>query len=250
MSDDTPVTRADFERAMRHLNLSDLELREALLQLGARVITLIDELTRRVDGVEPDPAPPNTPAAAPTTTVEQAVNAQLGDTLHGVRVADARTQGRVHFDLGANKYEVEPSAPPCDEVLHLCQARCCTFNFALSPLDLDEGVLRWDYGQPYLIRQRASDHYCVHNDATTHRCTVHAQRPRICRVYDCTNDPRVWIDFANRIPAPMEAATQHPKVTLDAGFDLLERVRARAAAIAAERASMAAPWGDPSPENP
>jgi Fe-S-cluster containining protein len=247
MSDDRPVTRADFERALRHLNLSDLELREAMLQLGAKVITLIDELTRRLDGVEPDPAPPGTAAPEATTTVEHAVDAVVGDTLRGVRMADVRVRGRVNFDLGPNKYEVEPSAPPCEEVLHLCQARCCTFDFALSPLDLDEGVLRWDYGQPYLIRQRASDHYCVHNDATTRHCTVHAQRPRICRVYDCTNDPRVWTDFANRIPAPIEAAIQQPELPIDTAFDLVERVKARAAAITAERTSMAKPWADPNP---
>lgn len=245
MGQDEPVTRADFERALRHLNLSDLELRDALLQLGARVVTLIDELTRRVDGVEPDPAPPGTPAAQATSTVEHAVAAQLGETLHGVRVADARVRGRVNFDLGPDKYTVESSSPPCDEVLHLCQARCCTFDFALSPQDLDEGVLRWDYGQPYLIRQRASDHYCVHNDAGTHRCTVHAQRPRICRQYDCTHDPRVWIDFAQRIPAPLEAAVKTPELPPETPFDLVERARARAAVVATERTSMAAPWGDP-----
>lgn len=247
MSDDSPVTRADFERAMRHLNLSDLELREAMLQLGAKVITLIDELTRRIDGVEPEPSPPGTPAPEPSATVEHAVYAQLGETLHGVRVADTRAPGRVNFDLGPSKYDVEPSTPPCDEVLHLCLARCCTFNFALSPLDLDEGVLRWDYGQPYLIRQRASDHYCVHNDATTRHCTVHAQRPRVCRTYDCTHDPRVWIDFEKRIPAPIEAATHQPELPPETGFELFERVKARAAAVAAERTSMAAPWGDPKP---
>jgi Fe-S-cluster containining protein len=248
MSDnDVPITRADFERAMRHLNLSDLELREAMLQLGARVFTLIDELTRRLDGVEPDPAPPGTAAPEPEGTVEHMVNAQLGDTLQGVRVADVRVRGRVNFDLGPSKYDVEPSTPPCDEVLHLCQARCCTFNFALSPLDLDEGVLRWDYGQPYLIRQRAGDHYCVHNDATTRHCTVHDVRPRVCRTYDCRHDPRVWIDFEQRIPAPIEAATIQPALPDETAFDLLDRVKARAAAITAERTSMAAPWREPKP---
>lgn len=247
MTDESPVSRADFERAMRHLNLGHLELREALLQLGARVFTLIDELTRRVDGVEPDPAPPATPAAAATATIEHAVAAKLSETLDGVRAADARVRGRVNFDLGPSKYEVTPSTPPCAEVLHLCHARCCTFDFALSPLDLDEGVLRWDYGQPYLIRQRASDHYCVHNDATTRHCTVHEQRPRVCRTYDCTHDPRIWIDFEQRIPAPLEASTVQPALPPESGFDLLERARARAAVIAAERTSMAAPWGDPNP---
>jgi Fe-S-cluster containining protein len=247
MADDELVTRADFERAMRHLNLSDLELRDALLQLGARVVTLIDEVTRRVDGVEPDPAPPGTAAPSPSSTIEHAVNAMLPETLHGVRVADTRVRGRVTFDLGPSKYEVEPSSPPCAEVIHLCKARCCTFNFALSPIDLDEGVLRWDYGQPYLIRQRQSDGYCVHNDATTHQCTVHPTRPRICRTYDCTHDPRIWIDFEKRIPAPIEDATRQPVLPPETEFDLVERAKARAAAHAAERTSMAAPWADPKP---
>jgi hypothetical protein len=31
---------------------------------------------------------------------------------------------------------------------------------------------------------------------------VYAQRPGACRAYDCRHDPRVWIDFEARIPAP------------------------------------------------
>ncbi len=241
------VTRADFERALRHLNLTDLELRDAIMQLGARVVTLIDELTRRVDGVEPEPAPPGTPAIAAEHTVEAAVAANLPETLAAVRAADARGRWRVSLDVGGSKYEAEPSTPPCDEVLHLCQARCCSFDFALSTEDLDEGVIRWDYGQPYLIRQRASDRYCVHNDPATQRCTVHHHRPRTCRVYDCTNDPRVWIDFARRVPAPMEAALIQPQHAPESGFELMDRVRARAAAVTAERGAMANSWADPGP---
>jgi Fe-S-cluster containining protein len=244
---DETVTRADFERALRHLNLTDLELRDAIMQLGARVVTLIDELTRRVDGVEPEPAPPGTPATAAEHTVETAVAANLPETLAAVRAADARGRWRVSLDTGGSKYEAEPSTPPCDEVLHLCQARCCSFDFALSTEDLDEGVIRWDYGQPYLIRQRASDRYCVHNDPDARRCTVHHHRPRTCRVYDCTNDPRVWIDFARRVPAPMEAARIQPEHAPETGFELLARVRARAAAVTAERGAMASSWADAGP---
>jgi hypothetical protein len=36
----------------------------------------------------------------------------------------------------------------------------------------------------------------------TGACTVYAQRPGACRAYDCRHDPRVWIDFDARIPAP------------------------------------------------
>ena len=154
---DAPVTRADFERAIRHLNMSDHDLRDAVLQLAARVVALTDELTRRLDGVEPDPAPPNTPAPPPATTVEVAVGQQLPDALLNVCAGDARQPLRVSLDLGGDKYATAPSAPPCDELLHLCKARCCTLSFALSTADLDEGVIRWDYGQPYLIRQRASE---------------------------------------------------------------------------------------------
>jgi hypothetical protein len=98
--------------------------------------------------------------------------------------------------------------------------------FPLSTTDLDEGVIRWDYGQPYMIRQRASDGYCVHNDPASRGCTVHAQRPATCRRYDCRNDTRVWLDFEARIPAPMD----HPGDGKTEPFDLMERVKLKALA--------------------
>jgi len=57
---DAPATRAELERAVRNLHMSDLDLRDAMLRLAARVVALTDELTRRLDGVErcpPRPAP-------------------------------------------------------------------------------------------------------------------------------------------------------------------------------------------------
>lgn len=245
--DDAPVTRRDLERALRHLNLSDLELRDAVLKLGARLVSLTDELTRRLDGVEPEPAEPGTPAAPPERTVEAAVVENLGGLLAQVRAADASTATRVTLDLGEDKYSVVPSSPPCDEVLHLCEARCCTFNFALSTADLDEGVIRWDYGQPYLIRQRASDGYCVHNDPADRRCTVHHHRPRVCRTYDCSNDKRIWIDFEKRIPAPPPDARLPPDPPPSTRFDLMQRASARAAAVKTESDSISAAFADPGP---
>ncbi len=90
----------------------------------------------------------------------------------------------------------------CASRIHLCQARCCTFKFFLTKQDLDEGAARWDYGNPYWIKQRP-DGYCVHSDPETRACGIHARRPHVCRAYDCRNDKRVWIDFDKRIPAPM-----------------------------------------------
>jgi Fe-S-cluster containining protein len=246
---DEPVTRSDFERAIRSLNMSDLDLRDALLKLAARVVALTDELTRRLDGVEPSPAPPNTPAPPPGATVETSVELWLDPTLETIRTNDARMATRVSLDLGESKYGTESPPIPCAELIPLCNARCCGFSFSLSTEDLDEGVIRWDYGQPYLIRQRASDRYCVHNDPDTRACTVHRFRPRICRSYDCRKDPRVWIDYEQRIPAPMPDPDAAPKY-IKAGapsFDLVERARSRAMAVWRETQAIGASFAEAEP---
>lgn len=87
----------------------------------------------------------------------------------------------------------------CEARLHLCRGRCCTFGFALSVQDLDERVVRWDYGRPYTIARR-EDGYCVHNDDGA--CSIYPHRPAVCRTYDCREDRRIWLDFDKRIPAP------------------------------------------------
>jgi len=244
---DAPVSRMDFERAVRSLHMSDVDIRDAMLQLAARVITLTDELTRRIDGVEPQPAPPNTPAAAPVATVESSVAYLLPDTLAQIRAADSATGQRVGLDQsGENKYEVQNAGPPCAELIHLCHARCCKLTFTLSTADLDEGVIRWDYGQPYLIKQRASDNRCVHNDPDTHFCTVHEFRPRVCRKYDCSKDERIWIDFENKIPRPSpEEGNEPPSYPKkgDKGFDLMARARARALAVEIEMGAISESFG-------
>jgi len=243
---DAPVTRADFERAVRSLNMSDLDLRDAIMNIGARVVALTDELTRRLDGVEPQPAEPNTPAPAPTATVEVAVAEAIEATLTAIHTADARIRTRVSLDLGGTKYEVPSPDIPCAELIPICKARCCALSFALSTEDLDEGVIRWDYGQPYLIRQRASDGYCVHNAPDSHACTVHHHRPRVCRAYDCRKDTRVWTDYEQRIPAP-EVRMVYDDRGKGASFDLLGRARARQAAIRRENIAIAESFADAEP---
>jgi hypothetical protein len=230
---DAPITRADFERALRYLNLADLELRDQIVRLGGQVVALTDELVRRIDRVEPEPAPPGTPVAETNGTVEQAVAAATPHAQMMMRVGDERVPGRVAIDIIADKYQAEAADIPCAELVHLCQARCCSFTFSLSTQDLDEGVIRWDYGQPYLIRQRASDGYCSHHDPDSRGCTVHEFRPRVCRVYDCRDDPRIWLDYAQRIPAPpITPGGREVKI------DLLARAKARYEAIEGETRSM------------
>jgi len=89
----------------------------------------------------------------------------------------------------------------CEDRIHLCQAACCRLPFALSKQDLEERVVCWDFGVPYMIDQ-GEDGYCVHHDRCTGACAIYEKRPLPCRGYDCRNDQRVWLDFEKRIPNP------------------------------------------------
>jgi len=109
---------------------------------------------------------------------------------------------RVMLASTPDKYESGCTvAIDCASRIHICKAKCCTFNFYLTDQDLDEGVARWDYGRPYWIQKRP-DEYCVHCEPGTCRCRVHAHRPYVCRAYDCRNDERIWLDFERMIPNP------------------------------------------------
>lgn len=119
--------------------------------------------------------------------------------------AQAARQGsgrKVRLRVVADKYQIAGGDIDCAALLDLCHARCCSFRFALSPQDLDEGKVRWDLDDPYMIRQE-EDGYCSHLDRGTCGCSIHEQRPATCRLYDCRQDARVWLDFEKRVPAPL-----------------------------------------------
>ena len=110
---------------------------------------------------------------------------------------------RVRLGSTRDKYTAAGAADvDCASLIPLCLGRCCTFAFFLTKQDLDEGVVRWDYGNPYWIKQ-AADGYCTHCDPVTRFCTIHAQRPFVCRKFDCRADERIWLDFEAKIPAPL-----------------------------------------------
>lgn len=95
----------------------------------------------------------------------------------------------------------------CADRLHLCHAACCRLRFALSEQDVTDGTVQWTLSEPYLNRQ-GDDGYCAHNDPDTRGCGVYADRPAVCRGYDCRQDPRIWLDFDHRVPNPdLVAAT-------------------------------------------
>lgn len=110
--------------------------------------------------------------------------------------------GAMFQDPEYDKYNFPHSAQiNCAQRIHLCQASCCRLSFALSKQDVREGIVHWNLGQPYLIEQDA-DGYCTHMARGTCACTIYAQRPVPCRCYDCRNDQRIWLDFAQMIPNP------------------------------------------------
>jgi Fe-S-cluster containining protein len=115
--------------------------------------------------------------------------AQVGQQLEALpapRVKLARSEDKYSF-AGAVTID-------CASRVHLCHARCCTFAFYLTEQDLDEGIVRWDYGRPYWI-QTGENGYCAHCEPGTLRCRIHQYRPYVCRAYDCRKDLRIWDDF-------------------------------------------------------
>ena len=102
-----------------------------------------------------------------------------------------------------DKYTIADVDIDCASLAHLCHLRCCSFNITLSEQDVQEGGIAWELREPYILKRR-SDGYCTHlsRDGAS-GCTIYERRPATCRQYDCREDTRVWIDFANKIPAPM-----------------------------------------------
>jgi Fe-S-cluster containining protein len=101
-----------------------------------------------------------------------------------------------------NKYEFTGTVElDCENRIELCHAACCRMSFALSRQDVEEGIVKWDLGRPYLIAQDAEG-YCRHLERESCQCTVREHRPLACRAFDCRNDKRIWADFKKRIINP------------------------------------------------
>jgi Fe-S-cluster containining protein len=89
----------------------------------------------------------------------------------------------------------------CEDRVALCKAACCRLRFPLSPQDLEQGIVKWELRQPYLIA-RGADGYCRHLDHGKQGCSVYEDRPLPCRAYDCRKDERIWADFERREVSP------------------------------------------------
>ena len=173
----------DVASGLRFSHVVEMETKRRLGEVGARLEALIEAL--KASGAL-DPAALET-ALPPATQREQ---------------ERIRSEALVVLSEVEDKYALTDLPEiDCAARLPLCHGRCCTFVFPLSTQDLDERVVRWEYGRPYQIGRRG-DGYCVHCDETSHQCTVYHWRPATCRTYDCRRDARIWVDFDRRIPAP------------------------------------------------
>ena len=142
--------------------------------LNERGVIQIDELDTRKD------------------EVAKRLAEQLRKTLPGVMLQSPE------YD----KYTFDQEAKiDCASLVQYCHAACCRLPFALSRQDLQEGLIRWDLGQPYLI-EHGADGYCTHLDRETFACTVRETRPVPCRGFDCRQDSRIWVDFEHHVPNP------------------------------------------------
>jgi hypothetical protein len=133
-----------------------------------------------------------------------------GHARHLERIArrpDLTNAPKVRLRTYGDKYTVTGEDVDCGARMHLCKARCCTLKIELSTQDIEEGKLKWQLEQPYLLVKDA-DGYCSYLDRSDGRCGVHGHRPSTCREYTCRYDRRIWLDFDNRIPAPLPGAGQ------------------------------------------
>ena len=180
------VPSQEFERGLRFLHLLAMQLKQDLYDTVTQVSSLIDAMTEK-------------------GLIDKAGLEARYDGSRQREFERIRTHAVVQIaDPNQRETEVSGETIDCSSLIHLCKARCCTFDVTLSAEDLDAGVIRWDYGQPYRIRSAANG-YCVHScGGDGGGCTAYEYRPKACKTYDCRSDERIWIDFENRIPAPSD----------------------------------------------
>lgn len=108
--------------------------------------------------------------------------------------------GALYQDPEHDKYTFDKKVDiDCQSRVHICKAACCRiFSFALSRQDIEEGVIKWNLGRPYLIA-KDEEGYCKHLDRSSYQCTVREHRPVPCRAFDCRKENRIWLDYEKRI---------------------------------------------------
>ena len=93
--------------------------------------------------------------------------------------------GLMYQDPEYDKYTFDQEADvDCRSRLDICKEVCYKLPFALSRQDVEEGIIRWEFGRPYFIAH-GEDGYCVHMDMNIYKCTVREHRTVPCRGFNC-----------------------------------------------------------------
>jgi Fe-S-cluster containining protein len=108
---------------------------------------------------------------------------------------------KLHDQAWLDKYALTNDAEiDCANRIHLCKGACCGFIYCLSLQDISEGI-RWDLSKPF--KSCIGDNgYCLYLREDDMRCSMYEKRPLGCRLYDCRNDQRVWLNFDKKIINP------------------------------------------------
>lgn len=178
-------THAALEKGFNRLAQAEVLLAELVAALDARGVVPAGELGVSLVDEErpPKPEPPPVPPPETSANPEQGRRSQrISWPSIAVRVDDP------------NETDEAPPAVDCAARLPVCQAVCCRLKFALSEDEITSGKVRWDIGHPYIIRHD-SDGACTHHESGSGACGIYADRPRVCRRYDCSGDARIWADF-------------------------------------------------------
>ena len=84
--------------------------------------------------------------------------------------------------------------------------------------------------------QRGDRVYCHHVERESKRCGLYANRPVVCRAYDCRKDKRIWEDFENRVVSPDLEKLFPQRAAEEGGQTLYQLTRTPAQAAHAEGA--------------
>lgn len=182
--DDDDAARRDLDHGLRFLHTMGMQTKFDVQEALTRVLALTEELVSR--------------GQLDTRSLDE-----RRERIKKQEAVRSKSLNVVQVAPPIDKYQMTDLPQiDCDARIPLCGGRCCRLTFPLSFQDLDEGVVKWEYRMPYLIKHRVDDGYCVHSHVETRGCTVYEHRPAVCRSYDCRKDQRIWLDFDARIPAP------------------------------------------------
>lgn len=97
----------------------------------------------------------------------------------------------------------------CDTGRRLgCETFCCRLIVRLRPGERDPGAP--DREDKSCVDKDPEDGLCVHLDRGSWRCRVWAQRPALCREYDCNTDPLLQIVLRDGFRSLGELVTAPP----------------------------------------